>query len=151
MPAMALKILIIPDKFKGTLTAHAAAAAIAGGWSESRPHDALELLPMSDGGDGFGAVLSRLLTVTEQTVLTVDAAQRPRQANWASFGDARSMGGAFFDTRGEPVAAGLQLEHHDRTGPPTTHVTAPELLVAVDVQNYLLGPTGAARVYGPSR
>src|SRR2546425_5822959 len=83
MPVMALKVLIIPDKFKSTLTAHAAAAAIARGWSESRPHDALELLPMSDGGDGFGAVLSCLLTMTEQTVLTVDAAHRPRQAIWS--------------------------------------------------------------------
>ena len=42
---MALKVLIIPDKFKGTLTAQEAAKAIAAGWRASRPEDELELLP----------------------------------------------------------------------------------------------------------
>ena len=56
-----MRVLITPDKFKGTLTAQQAAAAIAAGWRRVRPHDHLDLLPMSDGGDGFGEVLAALL------------------------------------------------------------------------------------------
>src|SRR5881397_4025850 len=52
--AMPLNVLIVTDKFKGTLNAQAAAELIALGWREARPQDRLELLPMSDGGDGFG-------------------------------------------------------------------------------------------------
>src|ERR1044071_10178328 len=65
-----------------TLTAQAAAELIARGWREARPRDNLELLPMSDGGDGFGEVLSRLLKVEERTLATVDAAHTPLQAKW---------------------------------------------------------------------
>src|SRR5947209_15604789 len=79
---MALKVLIIPDKFKGTLTARQAAEAMAAGWRTARPQDELELLPMSDGGDGFGQILSDLLQAEPQPVKTVDAAHRPGEACW---------------------------------------------------------------------
>ena len=72
---MPLNVLIAPDKFKGTLSARAAAAAIARGWSRVRPKDALALLPITDGGDGFGEVMGRLLGARAQTVTTVNAAQ----------------------------------------------------------------------------
>jgi glycerate kinase len=81
-PVMSLRILIVPDKFKGTLTARQAAAAIARGWSEVRPEDRLEELPMADGGDGFGEVLGHLLSAQLQTCSTVDSAGRPRAADW---------------------------------------------------------------------
>ena len=74
---MPLRVLIIPDKFKGTLTARAAAEAIARGWRRARAGDSLSLLPMSDGGDGFGEVTSALLKARIQRVKTVDAAHRP--------------------------------------------------------------------------
>src|SRR5436190_10090956 len=64
--AKPLRVLIVPDKFKGTLSAVEAAAAIAKGWRRRRPKDRLEWLPMSDGGDGFGEVLSRLLGAVVQ-------------------------------------------------------------------------------------
>ncbi len=79
---MPLRVLIIPDKFKGTLTAPAAAEAIARGWRKARPEDFLDLLPMSDGGDGFGEVTSALLRAGRQRVKTVDAAHRPCLARW---------------------------------------------------------------------
>lgn len=79
---MPLKALILPDKFKGTLTAKAAAEAIAKGWCKARPDDSLELLPMSDGGDGFGEVMGSLLQAKVQTVRTVDAASRACTARW---------------------------------------------------------------------
>jgi glycerate 2-kinase len=79
---MPLRVLIIPDKFKGTLTARAAAEAIARGWRKGRPEDCLDLLPMSDGGDGFGEVTSELLGARVQHARTVDAAHRPCLAKW---------------------------------------------------------------------
>ncbi len=77
-----MKVLIAPDKFKGTLTAHAAAHAIAVGWRKSRPDDSLTLLPISDGGDGFGAVMGKLLNAKPQRIKTVNAAHRPIMATW---------------------------------------------------------------------
>jgi glycerate 2-kinase len=80
---MPLKVLIVPDKFKGTLSAAAAAEAIARGWRRARPQDELRRLPMSDGGDGFGEVIGRILEAREEVVEAVDAAHRPcRVAAW---------------------------------------------------------------------
>src|SRR5208282_1117021 len=79
---MPLRVLIIPDKFKGTLGADAAAEAIARGWRKARPKDSLDLLPMSDGGDGFGEVLSGLRGADRRVVRTLDAAHRPLRCVW---------------------------------------------------------------------
>ena len=77
-----MRILIVPDKFKGTLSAADAAEAIAVGWRRARSSDSLELVPMSDGGDGFGSVMSNLLEAEPRTVPTHDAAGRPRDSRW---------------------------------------------------------------------
>ncbi|MCX7872635.1 MAG: glycerate kinase [Verrucomicrobiae bacterium] len=69
-----LKVLIAPDKFKGTLTATEAAMAIKKGWKRARPHDDVAILPASDGGDGFGEVMSRLLNCKGLIVKSVNAA-----------------------------------------------------------------------------
>ena len=59
-----------------------AAAAIARGWRTARPEDRLDLLPMSDGGDGFGEVMSTLLQASPQKAKTVDASRRACEATW---------------------------------------------------------------------
>jgi glycerate kinase len=79
---MPKRILIVPDKFKGSLTARAAAGAIAAGWRKSRPEDSLETLPMSDGGDGFGEVLAGLADARPKHIRTIDAAHRPLRGRW---------------------------------------------------------------------
>jgi len=79
---MPLHVLIVPDKFKGTLTAEQAAESIARGWQGVRRDDTLDLLPMSDGGDGFGEIISRILGAGTRNVKTVDAAHRPLEAQW---------------------------------------------------------------------
>ncbi len=56
-----MRVLVVPDKFKSTLTARQAARAIATGWRRVRPSDALDLLPMTDGGDGFGRIMGSLM------------------------------------------------------------------------------------------
>src|SRR5208282_5534663 len=47
-----------------------------------RPQDDLELLPMSDGGDGFGEVLSTLLEAQARRQPTLDALHRPLRGTW---------------------------------------------------------------------
>jgi glycerate 2-kinase len=79
---MPLRVLIIPDKFKGTLSAENAAQAIARGWKKSRPHDTLELLPLCDGGEGFGEIIGKLLGAKPRKIKTVDAAHQPIETIW---------------------------------------------------------------------
>jgi glycerate kinase len=209
-----LKVLIAPDKFKGTLSAGAAAAAIARGWRRARPQDALTLLPITDGGDGFGEVMGRLLGARAQTVETVDAAHQPCCARWwwepktktaviesaaviglvmlrpgrfhpfhldtfglgavfhsalakgarrclvgiggsatndGGFGLARALGWQFLDRLGQRIDQWLGLARLAAVWRPEPQPWFEELLVAVDVQNLLLGPRGATRVYGPQK
>lgn len=81
-PARPLRVLIAPDKFKGTLSAAQAAQALARGWQRVRPADKVILCPVSDGGDGFGEVLAYLLGAHRQITRAVDAAHRPCRVTW---------------------------------------------------------------------
>ena len=211
---MSLRVLIAPDKFKGTLTAHVAAEAIATGWRKARPADRLALLPISDGGDGFGEILSAALGAKLQRVRTVDAAHRPLEGFWwwdvksksaiiesanviglamlppkqfhpfqldtfglaavlqaavdkgarrcfvgiggsatndGGAGLARGLGWKFFNRREEELFRWTHLQQLHRMVPPRRRKLFPQLIVAVDVQNKLLGARGCSRVYGPQK
>jgi glycerate kinase len=76
-----VRILVAPDKFRGTLTARQAAEAVATGWRRARPDDDLDLVPMADGGEGTMDALTQALrgrvvpaTVTGPLGRSVDAA-----------------------------------------------------------------------------
>lgn len=79
---MPRRILIAPDKFKGTLSAEEAAQAMARGWKKAHPTDLVEILPICDGGDGFGEIIGRLVGAKPRKTKTVDAAHRAISANW---------------------------------------------------------------------
>lgn len=81
-PRVSLRVLIVPDKFKGTMTSLEAARAIASGWRRIRPADSLEILPMSDGGDGFGEMMGHSMGARVVRLRTMDAAHRPCVARW---------------------------------------------------------------------
>ncbi len=49
MPA---RVLVAPDKFKGTLAAREAGEAIARGWRRGDPSAAVDVVPVADGGEG---------------------------------------------------------------------------------------------------
>jgi glycerate kinase len=87
---VALSVLIAPDKFKGTLTAPQAARAIARGWKAARPKDRLTLLPISDGGDGFGPLLAKLMRAKGRVTTSCDAAHNDIRANWWFRGESRT-------------------------------------------------------------
>ncbi len=46
------RVLLAPDGFKGSISAAAAAAALAAGWRGARADDVIVELPMADGGEG---------------------------------------------------------------------------------------------------
>jgi glycerate kinase len=47
-----MRVLLCPDKFRGTATAAQVSAAIETGWRRVRPGDTFITLPMADGGEG---------------------------------------------------------------------------------------------------
>lgn len=47
-----MRVVIVPDSFKGTASATEVATALAEGWRSVRASDELVLLPMADGGEG---------------------------------------------------------------------------------------------------
>jgi glycerate 2-kinase len=49
----AVRILLAPDRFSGTLTAVQAARALAAGWGQGAPGDSATQLPLSDGSAGL--------------------------------------------------------------------------------------------------
>jgi glycerate kinase len=214
-----MRVLVAPDKFRGTLTAAQAADAIATGWRRARPSDTVDEVPMADGGEGtleaivaglggerihatvtgplgdpvasaFGIVetvsgptgivelagASGLGLLTERRrdplrastrgtgeLLLAACRAQVREIVIAIGGSASTDGGAgiasalgvrLLNDRDEPIRPGgiglLELARIDVRGldPAARGV---RFVAAVDVDAPLLGPTGAARVFGPQK
>ena len=47
-----MKVIVAPDKFKGSLSAPEAARAIGRGVQHAAPGAVVDLIPMADGGEG---------------------------------------------------------------------------------------------------
>ena len=89
---MSLRVLVAPDKFKGSLPAPRAAAALADGWRSVRPGDELVVLPMADGGDGTLEVLAAGQPDAEWVpVPAVDAVGTARTARYLRAGDTAAV------------------------------------------------------------
>jgi glycerate kinase len=56
-----VRILIAPDKFKGTLSAREVAENIAAGLRDVLPDAKIDIVPMADGGEGTAEVISQAL------------------------------------------------------------------------------------------
>ncbi len=84
-----MRILVAPDKFKGSLSAVAAAEAIARGWRRACPQDALELAPIADGGEGFAETLCRALAGEWITCEVLDPIGRKVRGRYAWIGSRR--------------------------------------------------------------
>jgi glycerate 2-kinase len=192
MPAM--RVLVAPDCYGNSLSAVEAAAAIATGWSRSRPGDMFIVAPQSDGGPGFVEVLgsrlgeTRRLRVCGPLDATVEAQWvfDPRSAT-AYLECAQACGLALLDGPPTPetamsadssgvgqliaeallagaaqIVVGLggsactdggkgmitQLGGLDSARRQLADV---ELIAASDTEYPLLGPWGAARVFGPQK
>lgn len=74
---LAMRVLLCPDKFAGTLSAPEVAAAVADGWRSVAPDDDLLVHPLADGGPGFLDVLAGAVDARRVPVPTVDPLGRP--------------------------------------------------------------------------
>ncbi|SHF45526.1 glycerate kinase family protein [Streptoalloteichus hindustanus] len=104
-----MRVLVAPDCFGGTLTARAAAHAVAEGWRAAAPADELLLRPLADGGPGFVDVLHSALggTLRERTV--TGPLGEPVRAVWLEH-----EGTAYVESA---QACGLHLAPADRRRP----------------------------------
>ncbi len=192
LPAML--VLVAPDCFGGSLSAVQAAAAIATGWTRSRPGDRFIVAPQSDGGPGFVEVLAgrlgetRRLQVSGPLDAVVDAGWvfDPGSAT-AYLECAQACGLTLLDgpptpktamaahSRGvgqliaEALRAGARRVVVGLGGSACTdggqgmiaelggldaarrRLADIELIAASDTEYPLVGPWGAARVFGPQK
>ena len=83
-----MRVVLAPDGFGGTLSARAAASALAVGWSQGVPTDVLVEVPLSDGGPGLVEVVAAARPDAELRTETVeDPLARPVTAAWLLDGD----------------------------------------------------------------
>ncbi len=78
-----MRILIAPDKFKGTLSAREVAENIAAGLREVFPDAKVDIVPMADGGEGTAEVISQALGGSWLTCKAHDPLGREIEARYA--------------------------------------------------------------------
>jgi glycerate kinase len=138
-----MRIVIAPDKFKGSLSAPAVAAAIAAGVRRAFPDATIDLCPLADGGEG---TVDALVVATggriERRRVTGPLPDMKVDAAFGVSGDGRT---AFVEMA---AASGLVLlPPADRNPLNTTTFGTGELLVAaakLGVAEIVLGIGGSA-------
>ena len=210
---MADRVLVAPDKFKGSLAATEVTACVAAGLSRAGFGGEIVRLPVADGGDGTvdaaasagyrrvelavrgptGRPLTAAFALLDGTAV-IEAAQAsglsllppgrlaPLTATTWGVGElilaavgmgatrivlavggvattdggaglAQSLGARLADESGDPLPPGgaalSRLATLDLSGLPD--LSGVEFQLASDVNNPLLGPSGAAAVYGPQK
>ncbi len=89
---MKLRILIAPDKFKGSMTALEASRAMKRGVLRALPSAKVMITPMADGGEGF---LEAILSGAPGRKISVsgirDALMRPRRIDYALLKDGTAV------------------------------------------------------------
>lgn len=209
-----MRILIAPDKFKGSLPAGAVAAAIQAGFSRAFPDAQYDLAPIADGGEGTAEIFSEALGGERVSAIAHDALGRPVEAayirfparrlalvemseasglwrlqaeelnplrastfgtgelmaraiasgaetlylalggsatNDAGLGMAHALGWEFLDADGNPIEPMPENFLNVRRLQPPGQPMRCEVIALCDVQNPLLGPTGATYMFGPQK
>jgi glycerate kinase len=106
-----ITVLVCPDKFRGTLTAAEAAAAMAAGVRAAGVADVTEL-PLADGGDGTLDALVAARGGSRRKAVVTGPLGEPVEAEWALLPDgvavvemARASGLALVPGRNDPLRA----------------------------------------------
>ncbi len=202
-----VRIIVVPDKFKGTLSAREAGASIAEGLRRALPNAATEVYPAADGGEGTIDALASIAGAEIRTVAiegpggTLDVARilsagdlRIVEASEGtgsiddgdplgtdSFGlgqtiveatrsggeilvaiggtgstdggtgMARALGWRFLDGSGDELPPGGGSLHRLHAILPPEHGPNVTVTGLRDVDSPLLGPRGAARLFGPQK
>ena len=77
-----MRILIAPDKFKGTLSAREVSEAIAAGLRDVLPNATIDIVPMADGGEGTADVICEALHCQQVTCKAHDSLGREIEASY---------------------------------------------------------------------
>ncbi|WP_019987219.1 glycerate kinase [Rudanella lutea] len=137
-----MRILIAPDKFKGSLTAVEVAQRIEHTLLDAEPEWHVKTLPVADGGEGTAAVLTQATDGHTVTLTVNDPLFRPVEATYGISGDGRT---AFIEMA---QASGLQhLKAHERNPLETSTFGTGELIrdaIARGVSEVLLCIGGSA-------
>jgi len=139
---MIMKIVVAPDKFKGSLTSFEACTAIAAGIAQANRNAEILLFPMADGGDGFADVMKYYLQTDTINHITVDPLGRKLNASyeWNS-----KTATAIIEMA---VASGLELLSESERNPLKTSTFGTGLLMkhAIDkgAKKIILGLGGSA-------
>jgi glycerate 2-kinase len=125
---LALRVVIAPDKFKGSLSARDVAEAIARGFARSQPDAALVIMPVADGGDGTAETIVQTLGGSMRAATVRGPHGNPVQAHYG-----------VLDRAGLAVvelaqASGLTLVAAGRNDPltATTYGTGELIAAAID-------------------
>lgn len=141
-----MKVVLAPDKFAGTLSAAAAARAMAEGWRGVRPGDDVHLQPVADGGEGTLAVVQAAVPGAEPVPCEVaDARGHAVAAHWLRLPDGTALVEA-------AQACGLsRLDPQQRNPRLATSYGAGQLVAAaltVGARQVVVGLGGSATVDG---
>ena len=141
-----MHVVIAPDKFKGALSAAAAARAIAGGILSAQPHAQIVICPMADGGEGtVDALLSAAGGERQSEIVTGPRPEMRVAAGFALLPD----GTAVIEMSS---ASGLALLTPDERDPmhTTTFGTGQLLRAAANIgaRRIILGIGGSATTDG---
>lgn len=82
-----MRVLVAPDSFKGSLSAFDAAQAVERGVARARSDVRVETCPLSDGGEGFAAVLRRAKGGTLRASRVSGPLGSPVRADWTLLDD----------------------------------------------------------------
>ncbi|HEX8899175.1 MAG TPA: glycerate kinase, partial [Chthoniobacterales bacterium] len=82
-----MRILIAPDKFKGSLNAREVAENIAAGLRAVLPDATIEIMPVADGGEGTADAISNACAGEKVSCAAHDALGREIAADYFWLGD----------------------------------------------------------------
>jgi glycerate 2-kinase len=139
-----MRVLVAPDKFRGTLTARQAAEAVATGWRRTRPDDGLDLAPMADGGEG---TMATLVDALNGDVVRVAVSGPRGDSVEAAFGIAQAADGRIAIVE-MASASGLELLAPSRRDPRLTTTRGTGELIAATLDHHpsrlIIGVGGSA-------
>jgi glycerate kinase len=140
------RILIAPDKFKGTLTSAAAARAIERGLNRAWPGVKTTRVALSDGGEGFVETMVAQTGGRLRRSRTTNAAGKPCTATWGVLGNGATA------VIGLANASGIaQLRPDERNPEATTNLGTGRLIALALKHGYreiIVGLGGSATTEG---
>ena len=107
---MALKVLIAPQEFKGTLTASQAAQAMLRGFTSVYENALVDVVPIADGGAGTVDVLLAAGGGEERSGTVTDPIGRPVSARWGVLDGGKTAVIVMADELGDTMLATRRLE-----------------------------------------